>query len=181
MNNSKPEESFAEQNLKTKKRLKINNWYLFYIIVPLLPFIFSVLLKAMTLMSVDYYYAKLTFLNSFNTFLSSWDSVKLFFACAIMAFFIKVDLRKKHIPLKNADKDRELNDRAAFLFLLGVCSFVFLGASILLNTLIYDCNLEMLVNTEIPFKVISLFLAFKVIKYGIAVKKEFKLTCENFI
>jgi len=161
--------------------MKINNWSLFYILVPLLPFIISGFISIIANVGIRYYYRDLDLNTFLGIFLFSFDSIKLSFASAIMAFFIKVDLRGKQIILENDDKKDEVNDRSATLFIYGSLSFVLMGVLILIKTLVHENNLKMISNLETIFSLISVYLAYVIIRYGLAIKKEFKLKCENLI
>lgn len=157
------------------------NWIFFYILIPLLPFLISGVVKYITIMGAGIDYTQFNLSEGLLTFIKSWDPIKLTFATAMMSFFIKVDLTNHHRLMDNQDKIDEVSDRCTQLFLFGISSFILIGLLILLQTLITNCELAKLFLLELIFNAIAVFLSVAIIRYGYNIQKEFKLECKNII
>jgi predicted membrane protein len=156
------------------------HWRLFYVFLPLFPFLLGGLLKFLFTVFANMCNEE-TPTDYLSLFLSNWDSLKLAFSTSLMAFLVKKDLMETKILLSNDDKIAEVKKTSTVLFIYGTCGFVLFGVLFALKTLQQDCCMSILYKASTPINVASFVLGFLTIKYVLNAQKSYKLESKSFI
>jgi len=134
-------------NVKTKL-----NWWIVYILIPLLPFLVGGFVRTGIIMtSSDYVF------NGFNilkTLYFSWDAVSLSFSISIIAFIVKNNLTETPLLLPNEDKETDLANTSTKLFWWGFFNLLFFAILLCVHTYYRELNKTDVKYTHVLFSFI---------------------------
>lgn len=151
------------------------NWKLFYLGLPLLPFVIGGALKFLVIIS-SCNDQIIGLLDTLILVLTSFDVLKFAFATSLMAFIVKRSLTEHPILLNNSDKSDEIASASSLFGILGILGLVCFGVIILIELLYERCSLTQIESLYISMVFMTYILGLSIIRKGLKVQKQFKLS-----
>ncbi len=140
------------------------NWTVLNIFLPILPLVLRGFIK-MIMGHIDF---------------SIINSSELWFIIALISLIIAQDLKLRHVPLDNADKQKERADRVSYFICMAIIFIFLCPISELFHLLNEDYSNTSFAFANSVMTIICWTSAFLTIRYSLKTQKEFNLTAKFF-